>query len=66
MYEEVRNAISGGEKSTMWQNFVAGGITGAVGSSAGNPFDVLKTRMMANEKAGKVSLSGTASEMYAA
>jgi len=28
---------------------LAGSISGALGSIAGNPFDVLKTRMMASE-----------------
>jgi hypothetical protein len=31
--------------------FTSGAIAGGIGSLAGNPFDVLKTRMMANEGA---------------
>lgn len=29
--------------------FTAGSLAGAIGSIVGNPFDVLKTRMMASE-----------------
>ena len=35
----------------MGKKFLAGAISGGLGSIAGNPFDVLKTRMMANEGA---------------
>jgi len=33
----------------MLRKILAGGIAGAIGSSCGNPFDILKTRMMAYE-----------------
>ena len=36
---------------------MAGSISGAIGSIAGNPFDVLKTRMMASEGKGNSALS---------
>ena len=32
-----------------FRKFAAGAIAGAIGSTVGNPFDVLKTRMMAYE-----------------
>lgn len=35
---------------------MAGAIAGTIGSTAGNPFDVLKTRMMANETAENKSV----------
>ena len=31
------------------RKFLAGALAGAIGSCAGNPFDVLKTKMMANK-----------------
>ncbi len=36
---------------------MAGSISGGIGSIAGNPFDVLKTRMMATEGQGNASFS---------
>lgn len=42
---------------------MAGSIAGAIGSIAGNPFDVLKTRMMATEGKGNASFSHHAGEI---
>ena len=47
----------------MFRKFVAGALAGAVGSLAGNPFDVLKTRMMAYEGADSPSLGYFAKEI---
>merc|ERR1712070_53596 len=44
--------------------FLAGALAGAVGSLAGNPFDVLKTRMMANEGAESRGVGFFANEVY--
>lgn len=41
------------------QKFLAGSIAGAIGSIAGNPFDVMKTRMMASEGKGNVGFGHT-------
>jgi hypothetical protein len=46
LYEPIKD-ITGSK--TLLQKFVAGSLAGAIGSVAGNPFDVLKTRMMASE-----------------
>jgi Mitochondrial carrier protein len=46
--------------------FLAGALAGAIGSVAGNPFDVLKTRMMANEGAKSLGLGHFAKEVYTA
>jgi hypothetical protein len=46
--------------------FLAGALAGAIGSVAGNPFDVLKTRMMANEGAKSHGLGHFAKEVYTA
>ena len=43
--------------------FLAGGASGGLGSIVGNPFDILKTKMMASETG--LSLGGTASAIYA-
>ena len=44
--------------------FAAGGAAGGLGSIAGNPFDVLKTRMMASEGAS-VGLGAVSKDIYA-
>ena len=50
------------ETTTFIKKFAAGSAAGALGSLAGNPFDVLKTKMMASEGAVP-SISGTAKEL---
>ena len=52
LYEPVKE-ITGGK--TLLQKFLAGSISGGIGSVCGNPFDVLKTRMMATEGKGDAS-----------
>jgi hypothetical protein len=52
------------ENTTFIKKFLAGSAAGALGSLAGNPFDVLKTKMMASE-GGAASISGTAKELLA-
>ena len=42
---------------------MAGSISGGIGSIAGNPFDVLKTRMMASEGKGGASFSHHVNEI---
>eukprot|EP00562_Extubocellulus_spinifer_P029665 CAMPEP_0178710980 /NCGR_PEP_ID=MMETSP0699-20121125/18082_1 /TAXON_ID=265572 /ORGANISM="Extubocellulus spinifer, Strain CCMP396" /LENGTH=231 /DNA_ID=CAMNT_0020359589 /DNA_START=205 /DNA_END=901 /DNA_ORIENTATION=+ len=51
------------ETTTFVKKFAAGSAAGALGSLAGNPFDVLKTKMMASEAAGTPSIVGTAKEL---
>ena len=41
-------------------------MAGALGSAVGNPFDVVKTRMMASEGRVITSLGGNFRELYAA
>lgn len=50
------------ETTTFIKKFAAGSAAGAIGSLAGNPFDVLKTKMMATEK-GTPSIVGTAKDL---
>jgi Mitochondrial carrier protein len=51
------------ENTTFLKKFAAGSAAGALGSLAGNPFDVLKTKMMASEAAGSPSIVGTAKDL---
>mmetsp|Transcript_19339 Transcript_19339/g.25544 ORF Transcript_19339/g.25544 Transcript_19339/m.25544 type:complete len:302 (-) Transcript_19339:160-1065(-) len=51
------------ENTTFVKKFLAGSAAGGLGSLAGNPFDVLKTRMMASEGAGQPSIMGTAKDL---
>ncbi len=44
---------------------MAGAIAGTIGSTAGNPFDVLKTRMMANESAENPSVGTIIKKIHA-
>ena len=49
LYEHAKKLVGAtGKDSTLLQKFAAGALSGALGSILGNPFDVLKTRMMAD------------------
>ena len=43
-YAPVRDALGAGADAPFYMKFLAGAITGGVGSVVGNPFDVLKVR----------------------
>jgi len=63
-YAPVRNVITGGDPNApFYLKFLAGSITGGVGSIIGNPFDVLKTLAQTNTDKG-VSLGGLVTNMY--
>jgi Mitochondrial carrier protein len=49
LYEPVKVAFGANDPATTTfvKKFAAGSAAGAIGSLAGNPFDVLKTKMMA-------------------
>jgi len=51
------------ETTTFVKKFAAGSAAGALGSLAGNPFDVLKTKLMASE--GNKGMVATAKELLA-
>mmetsp|Transcript_12233 Transcript_12233/g.18937 ORF Transcript_12233/g.18937 Transcript_12233/m.18937 type:complete len:300 (+) Transcript_12233:57-956(+) len=51
------------ETTTFVKKFAAGSAAGALGSIAGNPFDVLKTKMMAAEGKATPSIVGTAKDL---
>merc|ERR1712070_530216 len=50
LYEPVKALVGADQKGAGFlRKFIAGALAGAIGSCAGNPFDVLKTKMMANK-----------------
>ena len=54
LYEPMKDIIGAeGKDASFLKKFLAGALSGGIGSIAGNPFDVMKTRMMANEGAAK-------------
>lgn len=57
LYEPCKGMVGADKKDAgMFRKFVAGALAGGIGSLAGNPFDVLKTRMMAYEGSDSPSL----------
>merc|ERR1719296_254730 len=52
------------ETTTFVKKFLAGSAAAALGSLAGNPFDVLKTKLMASEQREALSLAGTAKDLF--
>jgi len=52
LYEPIKMLVGAGSPGAGFlSKFLAGAISGAIGSFAGNPFDVLKTKMMADKEA---------------
>jgi len=49
LYGPIKHALNIKSNSSFFLKFFAGSMAGALGSIAGNPFDVVKTRMMASE-----------------
>ena len=66
-YGPIRDAIGAKDKNApFYLKFAAGSLSGSIGSVVGNPFDVMKTMMMANSKAeGGPGLGTLMSKMYA-
>uniref|UniRef100_A0A7S4MZA3 Mitochondrial carrier protein n=1 Tax=Odontella aurita TaxID=265563 RepID=A0A7S4MZA3_9STRA len=63
-YAPVRDALgAGGKDAPFYLKFLAGAITGGVGSVIGNPFDVMKTMAQANKEKA-VPLSTLVGNMY--
>jgi len=67
LYEPMK-AVTGADKegANIGQKFLAGALAGGLGSCVGNPFDVLKTRMMAYEGKESRGVSHFAQEIYGA
>ena len=52
LYEPVKMLVGASAPGAGFlRKFLAGALAGAIGSCAGNPFDVLKTKMMADKEA---------------
>ena len=66
LYEPCKG-ITGADKPNagFLSKFVAGAMAGAIGSLVGNPFDVLKTRMMAYEGVENRGVGHFAKEVHA-
>lgn len=66
LYEPVKVAFgdTDPETSTFLKKFLAGSAAGAIGSIAGNPFDVLKTKMMTSGGRETPSMTKTANELW--
>lgn len=62
-YAPVRDALGAGANAPFYLKFLAGAITGGVGSVVGNPFDVLKTLSQAN-KGKSAPLAQLVGQMY--
>jgi hypothetical protein len=63
LYEPIKVLVGATADAGFLRKFIAGSLAGAIGSLAGNPFDVLKTRMMANRDEDK-PMSFYAGEIY--
>lgn len=64
LYEPAKALVGANDANApFYKKFAAGSIAGAIGSVAGNPFDVLKTKMMASSGREVPSLVKTAKEL---
>lgn len=64
LYDPIKKVMGVKKDSNFIFKFTAGSLAGAIGSIAGNPFDVLKTRMMASAAKNSPKLVETASVLY--
>ena len=66
LYEPIKVMFGANDASApFYKKFAAGSAAGAIGSLAGNPFDVLKTKMMATSGKEVPSMVGTAKDLFA-
>jgi len=64
LYSPIKKAMNIQKDSSFFMKFLAGSLAGGIGSIVGNPFDVLKTRMIASEGKVQQSLIRTAIDLY--
>lgn len=66
LYEPIKGVFGANDPATatFFRKFMAGSAAGALGSLAGNPFDVLKTKMMAAKGKSVPSISATAKDLF--
>ncbi|KAG7352716.1 mitochondrial carrier protein [Nitzschia inconspicua] len=66
LYEPTKVLFGANDKNApFYKKFAAGSAAGALGSLAGNPFDVLKTKMMASSSREVPSMMATAKDLFA-
>jgi len=66
LYGPIKHAMGLKPDSNFVLKFTAGSLAGALGSIVGNPFDVLKTRMMTSEGAKPPTLGEAAGTLFKA
>merc|ERR1711871_344169 len=64
LYEPIKTVMGVNKDSMFIMKFSAGSLAGALGSVVGNPFDVIKTRLMTAEGSSAPSMSGVARDLY--
>lgn len=64
LYGPIKHAMGVTNDSNFLWKFSAGSLAGALGSIVGNPFDVLKTRMMASDSLNPPPLKEAAAQIY--
>ena len=64
LYDPIKYAMGVNNNSSFFMKFAAGSLAGAIGSVVGNPFDVVKTRMMSVESKQSPSFYSTFSQIY--
>lgn len=64
LYAPIKHAMGLTNDSHFIMKFSCGSLAGAIGSIAGNPFDVLKTRMMTTEGKEPPSMAKAASNLF--
>jgi hypothetical protein len=65
LYDPIKKAMGINSKSNFFMQFSAGSLAGGIGSLAGNPFDVIKTRMMSFEGKTPLTFITCFKEIYA-
>ena len=63
LYSPIKKVMGVTKDSNFFFKFSAGSLAGALGSIVGNPFDVLKTRMMATEGTATPQISKVGAEI---
>jgi hypothetical protein len=64
LYEPIKQVMGVDNKSHFVMKFTAGSLAGGIGSLVGNPFDVVKTRMMTFEGKESKTFFSTFNEIY--
>jgi hypothetical protein len=66
LYEPTKVLFGASDKNApFYKKFLAGSAAGALGSLAGNPFDVLKTKMMTSSGKEVPSMGAVAKDLFA-